>query len=540
MSKTVSIKTCVGIGDILHIKAQLDAVKHQYEKISIGPDDSDITLYRNNDDRYRKFVRGLFDLLFTEKPYVIDPHVSGDRKNPYALWADGFEPVIPRLAHLLCDGVSVCAEPYVVVHTKLRGFRRSHYNDFRADFLRLIATLACKYRVVLLGERTIGSNAEYRIHGPELIFSIYEDLLTCLPEDKIIDRTVPELGFTSPELPRFLEECLIQNKATHVITLGSGGNVSIAMSVGNSIGYYGQSQMEAFFDRMLENDSDKNVFLTTDLNRDFEKLASLSSVPYVRRQAPPSLPLTPNKEMKNIKHIIEEKRQSHNPVWKILVQAKDFAWRLKRALRNNRLTHVGKRIITDHFKEWEPKDEEVYLDVVARTGDVIGIFKQKFPGVKVKIVAVEANPNAVAAMKRGYTDVFVIQKGAWNKQGKASLSLPKNLDFLGEVSENRNPDTSLPRFDIEVDTLDHMLSGLGISAVDFVKIDTEGAEPQVLEGFTKYKKGTKFHIEFHRNENRVLDILKSKGIKINSTVRWPADVNQKVTAGQGEIFAQKE
>lgn len=242
--------------------------------------------------------------------------------------------------------------------------------------------------------------------------------------------------------------------------------------------------------------------------------------------------------MRNIKHIIEKKRQSPDFVWKLLVQVKDFSWRIKKIIRKK--FRNQERIEADHFRGWQPKDGDIFLDIGARTGDVIGTLKQRFPGVRIKIVAIEPNPNAVAVIRRTYPDVIVVGKGVWNKQGTAVLSLPKNLDFLGEVSETGNPDKSLPSFNIEVDTLDNILAGLGISSVDFVKIDTEGAEPQVLQGFTTYRKGTKFHIEFHRNEQQIFSLLKDKGIHISDITRWPADANQRVTAGQGEIFAEKQ
>jgi FkbM family methyltransferase len=244
--------------------------------------------------------------------------------------------------------------------------------------------------------------------------------------------------------------------------------------------------------------------------------------------------------MKNIKQLIEQKRRSSNLLWRMLVRTKDFLWFIKNRSKRNLLWLTGKLIVTDHFKEWAPKDGDVYLDVGAGGRDIISTFKQRFSGIKIKIIAIEPNPKEASVIRESNPEITVVQKGAWNKKSKAVLSLPDtNSGYLGAVSENKNSGTGTVCFNIEVDTLDNILTDLGISDVDFVKIDTEGAEPQVLLGFTKYKKGTKFHIEFHRNEDQVFGVLRDKKIDITKIIRWPEDIKQKVTAGQGEIFAEK-
>jgi hypothetical protein len=130
--------------------------------------------------------------------------------------------------------------------------------------------------VVLLGERTIGYNAEYKLHGSELIYPIYTDVLSATQDGKLLDLTVPELGLTSPSLIRFRNECFIQQKALRVITIGSGGNVSIAMSVGKIIGFYAHSQMERFFTVMLQNTKNRRVSLLRDKQEFLGSILSLA------------------------------------------------------------------------------------------------------------------------------------------------------------------------------------------------------------------------------------------------------------------------
>ena len=70
------------------------------------------------------------------------------------------------------------------------------------------------------------------------VFGIYEQIITNLPNDRIVDLTVPALGETVSDLKQIQQDCLIMNEAKFVITLGVGGNSCMAHSTAKmSIGY---------------------------------------------------------------------------------------------------------------------------------------------------------------------------------------------------------------------------------------------------------------------------------------------------------------
>jgi len=73
------------------------------------------------------------------------------------------------------------------------------------------------------------------------------------------------------------------------------------------------------------------------------------------------------------------------------------------------------------------------------------------------------------------------------------------------------------KYEIQADTLDNILVENNISTVDYIKIDTEGSEEQVLQGFTKYHAGTRFHIESHiTNLENILQTLLEMGVDIET------------------------
>lgn len=94
-----------------------------------------------------------------------------------------------------------------------------------------------------------------------------------------------------------------------------------------------------------------------------------------------------------------------------------------------------------------------------------------------KVVAIEINPEEQATLRRtfareiGEGRVIVYGKGVWDKDD--------DLDLRGDsvVLPRAGTPTRLP-----VTTIDHVVSELQLSSVDFIKMDIEGAEKNALRG----------------------------------------------------------
>jgi hypothetical protein len=108
---------------------------------------------------------------------------------------------------------------------------RRHMHD---GFIAALRKLSQRYQIVVMGEREIEYNEEYRYHGEAHIYCIYEDLKQHLP---IVDLTVPKLGLTSPSLRKLREDCTIMRDAKCCIVLGHGGGPCLALAVGQVLGF---------------------------------------------------------------------------------------------------------------------------------------------------------------------------------------------------------------------------------------------------------------------------------------------------------------
>ena len=165
-----------------------------------------------------------------------------------------------------------------------------------------------------------------------------------------------------------------------------------------------------------------------------------------------------------------------------------------------------------------PQDGDIFVDVGGNSGstpsNILSYNK------KVRIIIIEPFSQNIEYLKNKFGDkVEIVEKAAFNTKSKAILYVPDcHRASLRPYSQGEE------RFFIETDTLDSILEELHVNAVDLIKIDTEGSEPQILQEFTKYRKGTKFHIECHNNLHYVLiELLKKKANikKINIFTDFP-------------------
>lgn len=126
---------------------------------------------------------------------------------------------------------------------------------------------------------------------------------------------------------------------------------------------------------------------------------------------------------------------------------------------------------------------EVILDVGANVGCTALLFGELARAVH----AFEPSPTTYGFLadniaQSGLTNVRVHNLGLGAESGTLTLSWSPTNRSGGFI---RNPDEGFPRLEdetVQVRTLDDMVDNLGLSQVDFIKIDVEGFEGEVLKG----------------------------------------------------------
>jgi FkbM family methyltransferase len=133
------------------------------------------------------------------------------------------------------------------------------------------------------------------------------------------------------------------------------------------------------------------------------------------------------------------------------------------------------------------KRGDTFIDVGANIGKHT-IRNSRIVGDDGLIAAIEPLPEAYATLKHNVTvnklkNVLILNNACWNKNTKTKIFRGKNA---GHSSLKWN--WGLGYHHIEAKTLDTISNDLGLSRIDFIKIDAEGSELKIVEGMNEILK----------------------------------------------------
>ena len=145
----------------------------------------------------------------------------------------------------------------------------------------------------------------------------------------------------------------------------------------------------------------------------------------------------------------------------------------------------------------EVKKGDIVLDVGANIGYYTLIFA-KLVGTGGRVFAFEPEPNNFALLEKnieinGYKNIQLFKKAVTSKSGKVNLYL--NINTEGGHSIYKSKDSG-KRIEVESVCLDDFID----EKVDFIKIDVEGSEGEVIKGMMglmEKNQNLKMITEFH-------------------------------------------
>jgi FkbM family methyltransferase len=179
--------------------------------------------------------------------------------------------------------------------------------------------------------------------------------------------------------------------------------------------------------------------------------------------------------------------------------------------------------ILEHFL---PKEGDIVVDIGAHIG-LYTIISSKRVGPNGKVVAIEADPGNFEILNRNIqlnklNNVIALNYAAYSRE-EQKLKLYLLSGKSGFTSYN----TILSNFvrsdekfvEVNANTLDYLLHQNGIDAVNWIKIDVEGAEFEVLKGATSILSKSKdivLLIELHdiNYDYRPKDFIKSYNFRM--------------------------
>jgi FkbM family methyltransferase len=178
-------------------------------------------------------------------------------------------------------------------------------------------------------------------------------------------------------------------------------------------------------------------------------------------------------------------------------------------------------IFSDAFRSMVAGQPLVYVDAGAR-GGLQGPWAE-INDERLHVVAFEPDPEGARAL-RGRPNFDVVESALWSHPGMIDIHLakipgtssvhPPNWSLLERFPpQHYEPRKTLRAISVPCDTLDATLQKLGRRA-DFIKIDTQGSEFEILSGAVKALEESAFGviaeswtIEVHKGQHMTGDIL---------------------------------
>jgi FkbM family methyltransferase len=203
----------------------------------------------------------------------------------------------------------------------------------------------------------------------------------------------------------------------------------------------------------------------------------------------------------------------------------------------------------DIIERFLPKQGDIVVDIGAHMGRYT-IISSKRVGANGKVVAIEADPSNFEMLNSNIklnqlTNVIPLNYAAYSKETKIKLYLPDeesgytmHHSIMSNYVFTKYKDKTEDKFvEVSANTLDYLLQLNEITDVNWVKIDVEGAEFEVLKGASNVLSKSKdiaLLIEVHGKDTYepIIESLRSYNFKI--------DFEKTYENGEKHIIALKD
>jgi FkbM family methyltransferase len=194
--------------------------------------------------------------------------------------------------------------------------------------------------------------------------------------------------------------------------------------------------------------------------------------------------------------------------------------------------------------QFNPKPGDIVVDVGAHIG-LYSLIAAKRVGTSGKVIAIEPDPENYNLLQRNIelnklTNVTILERAAFSSNSKLKLYLPgkeRGFTKLSTIMANRAVTANF--LEIDATTLDHLMLMQEITQVNWIKIDVEGAELEVLKGATvtlSVSKDIALLIEVHNVSN--MD-LHSAIVKFLQPYEFHIEFERRYANGERHILFRK-
>jgi FkbM family methyltransferase len=184
-------------------------------------------------------------------------------------------------------------------------------------------------------------------------------------------------------------------------------------------------------------------------------------------------------------------------------------------------------VVGQYEKYYELKKGDIVVDAGAHVG-TFSVKAAKLVGDEGKVIAIEPELNNLRLLRKNVEanelrNVAIVPKGVCSGRGKLRLNVSWNQTGHSFYQDDCYGTKDTNDFEeVEIDSIDHILTELGIKRADFIKMDIEGAEIEALKGMNETLKDNdvKLAIEVAHivdgksTDKTVVAQLKKKGFEV--------------------------
>ncbi len=250
MSKKYLVKH-VGIGDLIFFCGTILFNHKKGDTIEFCLSKEILGMYRENSQDYEKFCYEYVKYFLNDYEIKILPNESESNYN-WIVDYDLFNKIInnAEVLNQIKNKLNIQKtkyENYLVLFTKVRDLDKTNYFSVCDHFYDYINKFDGK--IILLGEKNIIYKGEYAIHGKNKIYSIYDDCINKISEDKIIDLTTSVYDFKNFSLENILNDMSIISNSEKTFIFGGGGFFCLSLFTNKLVSLTNNLYKSAFYSK---------------------------------------------------------------------------------------------------------------------------------------------------------------------------------------------------------------------------------------------------------------------------------------------------
>jgi FkbM family methyltransferase len=144
-----------------------------------------------------------------------------------------------------------------------------------------------------------------------------------------------------------------------------------------------------------------------------------------------------------------------------------------------------------------------------------------------RCVCVDPNPKFVNQHKSINNEIY--QLAISNYNGKSNFNIVSSgwneeydgISYSGLEIKYKTPNNNIHNIEVEVSTLNSLLENLSVKNIDFLSVDVEGSELEVMEGFDLlFYKPKVVLLENYEHNDSYIEYMKSLGYILHNKIQY--------------------